>query len=394
MSRRSSDTLDPAAREELAAIDAALSGRALEAELADLERLVSEVRAERPRPADAFADELDRRAAAGFARTDGRRRTSFTRGARSALRRLSRRGMLLPAMGAAGSLLVVLVVAGSLLRDGGTPTGVSPKPSPRQAGPELDQTSAPLRGRGDAAEPAIAPVPPDGTLPGRRERRVERQAAVTLSAPADRISEVGDNVIRVTDRLGGVVVSSTVRSGDDAQAGASFDLRIPAARLDNALAELSKLAHVRSRTQSSQDITGAYVSAQERLRESRAEREALLRQLARADTEAEIESVRARLRIVNGEIAARRTEVGRLSERTSFATVAVSIEAGEGGGATGNTWTPRDALRDAARVLEVIAAVLVVVLAIAGPLALVGGGAAYVARSLRRRRREQALERA
>jgi hypothetical protein len=298
--------------------------------------------------------------------------------------------MLLPAMGAAGSLLLAVVVAGSLLRDGG-PTGLSSKPAPRQAAPEV---ATPSRGPGDAAEPAIAPVPPDGTMPGRRERRVERQAAVTLSAPADRISEVGDDVIRVTDRVGGVVVSSTVRSGDDGQAGASFDLRIPAARLDNALAELSKLAHVRSRTQSSQDITGAYVSAQERLRESRAEREALLRQLARADTEAEIESVRARLRIVNGEIAARRTEAARVSERTSFATVLVSIEAGEGSGGAGDTWTPGDALRDAARVLEVIAAVLVVVLAIAGPLALVGGGAAYAARSLRRRRREQALERA
>jgi hypothetical protein len=391
MSRRSPETLDPAAQRELAAIDATLAGRPVELELGDLERLVHEVRAERPRPADVFARELDRRAAAGFARADGRRRTLVPAGARAALRRLGRRGRLLPAMGAAASLLLALVVAGSLLRAGEVPTGLSSKPTPRQATPEV---AAPARGTGDAAEPAIAPVPPDGTLPGRRERRVERQAAITLSGPADRIAEVGDDVIRVTDRLGGVVVSSTVRSGEDGQAGASFDLRIPVARLDNALAELSKLAHVRQRTQSSQDITGAYVSAQERLRESRAEREALLRQLARADTEAAIESVRARLRIVNGEIAARRTEVARLSERTSFATVVVSIEPGKGGGAAGDPWTPRDALRDAARVLEVIAAILVIVLAIAGPLALLGGGAAYVARALRRRRREQALERA
>jgi Domain of unknown function (DUF4349) len=189
------------------------------------------------------------------------------------------------------------------------------------------------------------------------------------------------------------VVTSTVRSADDGQAGASSDLRVPSTRLDSALAELSKLAHVPSRTRARRTSPRATCRSQERLRESRAEREALLRQLARADSEAEAESVRARLRIVNGELAARRAEVSRLNERASFATVLVT-ETGESGSGTGNTWTPRDALRDAARVLEWFAAVLVVVLAIGGPVLLVVGGAAYVASALRRRRREQVLDRA
>ena len=392
MSPRSPDILDPAARRELNAIDAAVAGRPVEPDLADLEALVHDVRAERPVPREPFAQELDRRLADGFGRADGRWPGVSRGAARRALRRVARRGMLLPAAGAAASLLVGLVVAGSLVRDGGGP-GEPSKPAARSEGREAAPTQP---GAGDAARPSLVPSSPplDGTMPGRRDRRVERQASMTLSAPAERIPEVGDQVIRVTDRFGGIVASSTVRSGDDRQSGASFDLRIPVARLDAALTELSKLAHVRSRAQSSQDITGPYVSAQERLRESRAEREALLRQLARADIEPKIESLRARLRIVNGEIATRRSEVARLNERTRYATVFVSLQAGEGSGAVGDSWTPGDALRDAAKVLETMAAVLVIVLAIAAPIALLGGGGTYLARALRRRRREQALEQA
>jgi hypothetical protein len=98
MSRRSPETLDPAAQRELAAIDDALAGRALEPELAELERLVQEVRPGRPEPTDRFAQELDRRVAIGFGRADGRWRAPGGV-ARAALRRLGRRGALLPAMG-------------------------------------------------------------------------------------------------------------------------------------------------------------------------------------------------------------------------------------------------------------------------------------------------------
>jgi hypothetical protein len=60
--------------------------------------------------------------------------------------------------------------------------------------------------------------------------------------------------------------------------------------------------------------------------------------------------------------------------------------------AGGGAWTPRDALHDALRVLEVAAGVLVVSAAALAPIALVAALAGLAARSLRRRRREQALD--
>ena len=95
---------------------------------------------------------------------------------------------------------------------------------------------------------------------------------------------MADGAIRVTDRHGGFVLSSSVSSGEGAEAGATLDLRIPSARLQPALADLSELAHVRSRTQEARDITAAFTSPRRRLSDALAERRGLLRQLARAVT--------------------------------------------------------------------------------------------------------------
>jgi hypothetical protein len=58
----------------------------------------------------------------------------------------------------------------------------------------------------------------------------------------------------------------------------------------------------------------------------------------------------------------------------------------------GGGWSPRDALGDAARILEVMAGVAVVALAVAVPLGLLGAALAFGARGLRRRGRERALD--
>jgi nitrate reductase gamma subunit len=55
-------------------------------------------------------------------------------------------------------------------------------------------------------------------------------------------------------------------------------------------------------------------------------------------------------------------------------------------------WTPRDALHDAGRVVEVLAGVALVAGAALGPAVLVGLLALLGSRVLRRRRREGALD--
>src|ERR687896_290875 len=79
-----------------------------------------------------------------------------------------------------------------------------------------------------------------------------------------------------------------------------------AALIDTAVQRLSRLGRVRGLSRSTVDITASVVSARERLTDARAERKALLTQLADADTVNETESIRERLEIVSREIASAR----------------------------------------------------------------------------------------
>jgi hypothetical protein len=392
--KRPDDTLDPQVERELAALDAALAGEPVDPDLAGLAELARAARAARPEISSEFAARLDERAAAGFPGPP--RRVGRVVGSLRGLR--ASRRMLLPALGAAATVLVGLVVLASALNsssDDNTLPATSGGRSPSQERTDggVGTTGAP------SAQAGAEPVPPgndDGFATGRA-RRVERQASLTLETASDKIGEVSDGVIRATDSVGGIVVTSSVSSGDEGRAGATFSLRVPTRRLDDALARLSRLAHVRSRTQNSQDVTGAFVSAQERLDAALAERQGLLRQLARADTPNETASVRERLRLVQSEIASARAQVRGLRSRTDFSAIAVTIEPGSSGGVVGSSgdggaWTPGDAVGDAVRVLEVFAGVAVVGVAVLAPFALLGFGAGFAARGVRRRRREQALE--
>jgi hypothetical protein len=222
---------------------------------------------------------------------------------------------------------------------------------------------------------------------------VERSAQLVLATPPGEIDRAATEILRITDDLGGYVVSSTVSSNSSGQ----FELRVPERRLQSALGRLSRVAKVRERTQGAVDITGAVVSVRERLGDARTERRSLLRQLAAATTPNQTASIRARLRLVSRQIAAAKRDLARVRSRATRSTISVSLladrRAGAGAGdddAAG--WTPRDALDDAVRILEVAAGVLLVALAVLLPLALLALPAWLLARQASQRRRERALD--
>ena len=86
----------------------------------------------------------------------------------------------------------------------------------------------------------------------------------------------------------------------------------------------------------------------------------------------------------------------RVTNRANFSTVTVSLLADASAAPPseddGGAWSPADAARDALRVLEVIAGVLLIGLAVLGPLAILAALVAGSARWTTRRRRERALD--
>jgi hypothetical protein len=347
---------------ELTALDAALAGRPVPGDLAELGELAVALRAERTEPAPAWAASLDERVRRGFPRRRARRR------------RWREPAIGLAVAAALAALIFVLPSSGSREDSGG------------------GGSAAVTQSESDAVGKSAPQAADSSGSDARADRRVECAAELTLATRPGRIDAVSSRIQAVTRRYRGFVLSSTVTS----RQGGSFQLRIPARNLDAALAGLADLGAVRARTQSAQDITAESVSARDRLAEARAERKSLLRQLGAADTLAETASIRARLRIVAREIRQARAAAQRVQNRARFATVNVELvaDAHAGGAGSGDdgSWTPGDAARDALGVLEWSAGAALVGLAVALPLAvlaaLVAGGAHWSGR----RRRERALD--
>ncbi|HYF25127.1 MAG TPA: DUF4349 domain-containing protein [Baekduia sp.] len=374
-------------------LDRALAGDpAAEPQLA---LLVADVHAARATPDPAFASALDRRVAARFELPGAPPRR------RRAVWRLAPAGAVL-----AGLAAVVLVAGGSEgegdRSDGGRAA------APLQTQEDLLQRGAPDAagaGGGAAPEAALAPgalsdaarpvpratVPPlqrQSAPPARGGRDVERAAELTLTPPIDEVQDVADDVVRETQAVRGYVQGSSVDVRKDA-ASAQFTLRVPAARLDDLVARLSRLADVGALRQQATDITATVDGAAGRVSEARAERRALLRALGRATTEGRISSLRARLADNRRRLGRLEAQLAAQRRRAAIATVQVAVEgrAVDDDGDEGATWTPRDAAGDAWRVLQVMGGVLLVALTVLLPLALLG----LLGRLALRRRREAAL---
>lgn len=388
MKQRDEETLSPEAERDLAALDAALAGEPT-TENEALAELARELRAERPVPEPRFGAELDARAAEGF-------RGAGPGGPLARLReRIAAtppRRMLAPA-GALATLAIVGAVA--ISQTGGdedpvisTPGGVEGAVQ-EQAGSGAEAESVEPIEPGLVEPPAADLNQRNGLAPGQDERKVERAAQITLSAEEDEVPDVADGVIEVSDRYDGIVVSSQVSENAEGRSTAHIELAIPAAGLQDALADLSELADVSSRSESAIDVTEPFVTARERLADARAELDALLTQLADADTPRETRSIRARMDIVRGEIAAARADLEDISRRARFARVSVTVE---GGGGTDDGWSLGDAADDALDVLRTSAGVALVSLAVLLPLLLLGTIAWLVARGAVRRRRERTLD--
>jgi hypothetical protein len=228
-------------------------------------------------------------------------------------------------------------------------------------------------------------IAPPGSLATAGGRRVERSAQITLSAPRDKLQGAADGIGTVAERHRGFVLSSQVNTGNQSSPGGSFVLRVPSRELQATLADLSKLAHLRARSESGQDVTLPFRQVQDRLGSALIERRALQIKLRHAKG-AKADAIRARIVRLSAEVDALTGRMHDLRARTVYSTVEVTLEQEQGAaGGVGSAW------HDSLRTLEELLAFAVRVMAVLLPLALLGGAALLGTRALRRRRREAAL---
>jgi Domain of unknown function (DUF4349) len=210
-----------------------------------------------------------------------------------------------------------------------------------------------------------------------RGRNIERSSYIVLGTKPGEVSSASAKVFEAVHAAGGYVLSSSVQSGTAGATGASFELSIPSAKVNSALAAISAIAEVRERHDATNDITAPTVSAAEELADSNAKIEGLLKQLGDAETESEQESVEARLREERRHHAAIRASLDHLHKRASMSEVSVRIVTNHGAGVTppakdNGDWGIGDALHSAGHILTIAAGVVLIGLAILAPFVLIG----------------------
>jgi Domain of unknown function (DUF4349) len=391
----------------------------------DRRDLEMELRALRPSPQPAFAADLDARVTAGFQARSGKP-PSRLGGVLSRLRPPSPRRALIPV--GATALVAIAIATAVITLERGSDTASSPPVAagtgervasgqharelpgnpPTKSGLSAG-SSAPSRGAGgsgaiagfqySAAPPTAEPQPASGSgAPAVARREVERGAELVLRSKPGELPDDTRRVFATVHAARGIVLSSSVhdwKAGESNPSGgearASFELLIPTARLSDTLASLSRIADVRSRHESTLDITAPTVGADERLDDAEARIDSLLAQLASAESEGERAAVGVELRGERQQAAALRSHLERLRQRAHFAHVSLRIESGKASGSSGG-WAIDDAFGDAGRILETAAGVTVVSLAMIVPLALIALLAWLANRVWVRHRRERVLD--
>jgi hypothetical protein len=423
MRRLDDDLLDPEIADTLAVIDATLAGEAVDPAHAEVAELALLLAATRPEPAAEFSRELDQRVGERFRRVEGGRTGSPAAPA-------ARRWLFTPAAAAAGGGLLAAVAVVVALSSGhfgnrtpihspATPapanlksqssgaasssaSGAQPEPSTGRTSP-APNTPAPESTLSAPAAPSTGPssgdAPQGGTpQPPSNGRKVIQSATIDIGAPPGRIENVAQEVLNLVGGVGGIVDRSSVTATGGLDGNARFELRVPSSALQRTMSALSRLkyAHVISRTDNTQDVNTRFVDANRQLADATALRAALLKQLANATSQQQIDSLKARIHDAEAAIAAAQGTLRTLNRQVDFSPISVTIEAtaGAGGGSGGDSggFTIGKAAHDAVRVLAVAAGVALIALAGLVPAALLAALAWWIAATVRRRRREQALD--
>jgi uncharacterized protein DUF4349 len=337
-----------------------------------LDELAIALAAEAPQPGEDFARRLDARVAAGFPR-------------KRALPKLPP----LAVFGGVTAAAVAVIVAVTLVGNSGTSMKSSAaskaaSDTKLNVGKELSGRSAGVTAQ---AAPALKAAP--APAPARQTpRHVERSASLTLAATRGKLESVANQVVGVVDQHHGYVLHSSVTSG--AGGGGSFDLRVPVGQLQATIADLSRLADVRSRSQNLNDVTTTYNATQDRLATQRALRQSLLKQLAAATSQSQADAIRQRLRLVTADIRSLSATFDNLRQHTAYASIAVQLVPKRAEPVTTEGGLGGD-FHDALHSLVVSFGIALRVLGVAIPLGIVAALGWFGWTALQRRRREAAL---
>lgn len=296
--------------------------------------------------------------------------------------RLAPRRLVLVALPA--TVVVVAAAAGLTVLDHGDRQRAADAPLAIEAAGDTSRQSAPAaKAAGTEAFTTTAPVP-------AQDQAQRYSAQLTISVPDnDALSEATKSALETVRRLGGHVV--TVQYATAENGLATMTLRVPSARVQDALTALTGLGTIVAQNVQIDDLQG---QLDELTKRERALREQIARLSARitapnidAATKA---TLVARRDAARSELAGIRAQSTQVSGEASFATIQLELRTKQGSVVPAPPSRFDDALREAGRILAWEAAALLYLLVVAGPL-LVAGAAVWLGLRVLRRRGDERL---
>lgn len=241
---------------------------------------------------------------------------------------------------------------------------------------------------------AVSPTPPraaqDSTIGPTtgRAQRVSATLAVEV-ADSDAVSRVTQDVLDLTRALGGHVVSASVTTGEHATA--ALTVRVPVARVQEAILQLSALGRIVSQQVTIDDLQETLDALERREASVRGQIARIQARLATESLDAQTEALlRARLQTLREELRELRQGIASASAEARMSTIQLTVVTPEGLGAVPVPSRLDRTLDEALNVLVwegVVALAIAIVLA---PFALVAL-AAWLGRRFHRRREDERL---
>jgi hypothetical protein len=191
---------------------------------------------------------------------------------------------------------------------------VMPPPLPLLNKGSVADTIAAERSRGDDSQSENSPSAP----------MIARIAGLTITTKD--FEKTHASVEEILKRYHGYIGELNVSAPDDAGRTLTATLRIPAAQLDAAMAELKKLGRVENESQGGEEVTQQYVDLEARLANAQ-HTELRLTDILRQRTGKLQDVLKVELEIdrVRGEIEQMQAEKKELTKRVAFATLNTTI---------------------------------------------------------------------
>ena len=209
------------------------------------------------------------------------------------------------------------------------------------AAPSSTESAAPSAVESDVAaegayeqESTVAQAPADAQevsangddLPAERasEQRPQLIKKAHLSLKVSSVEDSFDQVKSVVSAQQGDVLS--MQDYGDRERSVSFELRVPADRLDTALDDLTALGEVSNRSISSEDVSSQLVDLQARLANARKSEEALKEIMSRSGEISDVLEVSRELSNVRQNIEQMAAAQKNLQTQVRYSTITLSLE--------------------------------------------------------------------